>query len=611
MRAESVLVVPRVQPLKGSGQLKRCAGLVRALRGVGVNAFLFLSAVEGDVAPSRDAEDLLTAFPEDLDAGSVFKDDPASRAWTFIVLDRLRTSRAEYRYWAFLAPVVGLDEGGPCRARFDYLLDLLPSPASHRANRLDPYLLSLPERRRPAFPQMDAAESGELRALVTFGGEDAAGLGIPAAASLGRVRGLRTTFVAPALDPKIDELNAALAAEGADAGRVQIIQADSALKEKFADYDLVVTQFGLTAFEAAWARVPVILASPTRYHERLARDAGFVSAGTGRAAAARAGSLMNDFPGVIKQTAAIFGRHGAERDRATLASVLATCSFPNRAACPACGEHGDNVLARFAGRSYRRCPCCGMLHLVRPEPPPIAYARDYFFDDYKKQYGLTYLEDFPNLERAGAVRAARVSALLCSAGDGPRRILDVGCAYGPFLSAARSAGFQPFGLDPAADAVRFVREELGMEAAVGFFPAFDPVAAFGGDLFDAVSLWYVIEHFERLDLALEAVSDSLKSGGVFAFSTPSGSGISARVRFRDFLERSPADHWTIWEPGRAAGILRRHGLDLKKIVVTGHHPERFPILSGSRQGGFLRTAATAASRAFGLGDTFEAYAVKR
>jgi SAM-dependent methyltransferase len=421
------------------------------------------------------------------------------------------------------------------------------------------------------------------------------------------------------------------------------------LKERLADYDLIVTSYGLTAFEAARARVPVLLVSPTPYHERLSRARGFVSAGVGRSAAAKVGLLLTmkrgngngDTEGrpesglafIAERTAAAAPREPTNAGSESAAALLSRFSFPGGGRCPLCGERiavfqgrGGSALERFIDRTYRRCPSCGILHMVRPDRPPIVYAHDYFFDDYKKQYGRTYLEDFPQLERAGALRVGRIAELLdrgrkgrggipteAGAEESGRRphVLDIGCAYGPFLAAARSAGFDVFGLDPAEDAVRFVRDELGIPASVGSFPGFDPVAAAGGELFDAVSLWYVIEHFLDLGAALKAASSALRVGGVLAFSTPSGSGISSRARFSNFLEKSPADHWTIWEPGRTAQFLERFGFSLEKIIFTGHHPERFPGLSRSRSDGLPRRLAAAASRAFGLGDTFEAYAVKK
>jgi SAM-dependent methyltransferase len=128
-----------------------------------------------------------------------------------------------------------------------------------------------------------------------------------------------------------------------------------------------------------------------------------------------------------------------------------------------------------------------------------------------------------------------------------------------------------------------------------------------------VSLWYVIEHFEDPRRALEEIHRLLKPGGVLAFSTPSFSGISRRKSRRAFLEQSPPDHWTLWSPGDCRKILDTFGFTLKKIVSTGHHPERFPLL-GSRaknKAGAVYRLLAGISRVFRLGDTFEVYGVKK
>jgi SAM-dependent methyltransferase len=282
-----------------------------------------------------------------------------------------------------------------------------------------------------------------------------------------------------------------------------------------------------------------------------------------------------------------------------------------------------------------------MVYMLRSSPPPIEYETAYFFDFYKSQYGKTYLEDFPRLIHAGKERLRRIEALL-DPGNGPgrrqpgrrrpqerrpgegqpeeRRLLDIGCAYGPFLVAAREGGFLPLGIDPAPDAVRYVGETLGIPAIRGFFPPsredLSPRAEgaelFGDRSFTVVSLWYVIEHFERLAPALEEIFRLLKPGGVLAFSTPSFSGVSGRSSRRAFLEKSPPDHWTIWTPRRCSKLLAGYGFRLKKIVVTGHHPERFPLagrLLEKKKGPVYRFFYIL-SRIFRLGDTFEAYAVK-
>ena len=610
----SALVVPSIARGRGTGHLKRSIALVRSLRELGREAFLYLGERgEGDFT----LEELLREFP--IDPSFVFSAEPGARAWTLVVLDRFRTSAGEFLHWAGLAPIVGLDEGGPLRSSFDYLLDLLPSlPDIPGANLTAPGLLDAPRRRRGQFPRVHFSERDPLRVLVTFGGEDPAGLSLPAAFSLSSDTRVSVDLLRPPLFPPIGAME-----------RIRVLEPLPDLRERLADYELVVTQFGLTAFESARARVPVLLVSPTAYHEALSRNAGFRSAGVGPRAASRVRDFIDSMRDLIERTAAAAppaddpSADGSSDDSIPgfpLARRIAGFSFPAGARCPLCSARepsGSKVLARFPDRTYRRCGSCGLVFLTRTEPPPIAYARDYFFNDYKKQYGVTYLEDFPKLRRMGLDRARRIRSLLKKPhSEGPSledrqpRLLDIGCAYGPFLSAAAAEGFSCFGVDPAEDAVRYVKGNLGLPARAGFFPTIDPAAAFGVETFDAVVLWYVIEHFSELGAALQAVSRLLASGGVFAFSTPSGGGVSARIRPAEFFRHSPADHYSIWEPRKTASLLRRYGFRLEKIVVTGHHPERFPGLSGAGKDGILYAGASAASRLFGLGDTFEAYAVK-
>jgi SAM-dependent methyltransferase len=198
-------------------------------------------------------------------------------------------------------------------------------------------------------------------------------------------------------------------------------------------------------------------------------------------------------------------------------------------------------------------------------------------------------------------------------GPEPKRFLDIGCAYGPFLKAAAARGFKVCGIDPAEDAVRYVRDTLKLRAFRGFFPGppeegerFPPAS------FSVITLWYVIEHITALDRALGEAAGLLEEGGVLAFSTPSSSGISGRASLRKFLEQSPPDHWTIWNPRVSRRLLRRYGFTQKKVVSTGHHPERFPLLGSfcEKKKGPVYRALFLLSRIFGLGDTFEVYAVK-
>jgi SAM-dependent methyltransferase len=640
-----ILLVPCLERGRGGGHLSRCLALAAALNERGREAYLW---VPGDAR--EEALKIIGSLAAGFDSGRIMSALPPASQPGFIVLDKFRTSRAEFNFWSALAPLAGIDEGGPCRESFDFLLDLLPSLRGVKKAKLcAPWLLPLPQNRRAAFCPDPLPSWKDMKILVSFGAEDPAGLSLPVVRAIASESPAGITLAAPAMKGGPE---AAALPPG-----VRVLEARPDLKERFADYDLLVTHFGLGAFEALYARVPVLLVAPTAYHERLGKNAGLPCTGRGLSGARHLNRLLSRpgfYEALCRACEESARRYGLDADKTrSLGDYLAGC-FPGSPRPP-----GASLLARFPERSYWRLKGRELIVMKRLTPPPVEYAADYFFGFYKSQYGKTYLEDFPNLAASGRRRLTHIRALLAS--GSPRSLLgfahktlknrrlgdflpcklrkepdnrgfdgffsekshqnlqvqqapsvpallDIGCAYGPFLAAARDGGFAPLGLEPAEDAARYVRERLNIPCIHGFFPESLPG---GAPPFDAVTLWYVIEHFEDSEKALAGIRRILKPGGVLAFSTPSFSGISGRKSLSSFLEKSPQDHWTIWSPRTCASYLKKQGFTVKKILVTGHHPERFPLA-----GPFLRRESPlyrlflALSRLFRLGDTFEVYAVK-
>ena len=297
------------------------------------------------------------------------------------------------------------------------------------------------------------------------------------------------------------------------------------------------------------------------------------------------------------------GIRPAGEESSSLADHLMSLEAP-RSECLACGAVLPPVIARFPLKSYYRCRDCGMIGMYRFRLKKNEYGPAYFQKEYREQYGRSYLEDFETIRRMGDSRARMIAKKARSGSV----LLDIGCAFGPFLAAANDAGFVPCGTDVSEDGCRHVTEELGLPAFCGRFPDPNLTTALGIDRFDVITLWYVIEHFPHLNAVLDEISQLMKPGAVLAFSTPNGSGVSARRSLTEFLRRSPADHYSIWTPRNARRILSRRGYRVYRIRVTGHHPERFP--GHPSPGSFRHKLCFFMSRLFGLGDTFEVYAVK-
>ena len=643
-----LLVVSTFEKGRGGGHLVRSLVLVRSLRALKAEAYLYIPGLEPQDVLAHSS--LLTRPDAKIEAAWLIGDRESirKRRWEGIILDRFRTAPEEFVQWAALGPLIGIDEGGPQRDRFDFLMDLLPGPPGRvPPNILAPSLLPLPKNQRPSFA---VPRREPLKILVSFGAEDPGGLTLPVCLAL-QVPG-QTEITALFGGFHKTDMKERRRAALADAG-IQVVAGMAELREQLACYDLVITHFGLTAFESLAARVPVLLLSPGAYHEKLAVHTGFMSGGIGEKGARRLRRILytavldrphpknRKFLHLNDEALTALGdrcerlrvRYGlnlsgdAGPSSQGLGELVKSYTLRVPAACPLCGgalPAQDPVCARFQDRTYRRCRRCGMVYLLRSTAPPIEYGEDYFFSFYKQQYGKTYLEDFPNLVQYGKKRLRYSKQILGRSQRNPgadpskpqARLLDIGCAYGPFLVAAQEEGFLPFGMDPAEDAVRYVQEELHIPAFRGFFPETPVPEEIRGPGFDLISLWYVLEHFERPDVVLTELYRLLKPGGVLAFSTPSASGISGRRSFPKFLEQSPQDHWTLWSPARTGSMLKRFGFHVKKVVISGHHPERFPLV-----GRFLSEARGEKPRVYGLflwisrvfhlGDTFEVYAIKK
>ena len=592
-----ILIVAACEAGRGGGHLVRSMALVRELRSLGGKALLYRT--------SSDADAVLDASQFDK-AWLIGETGLREESWQCVILDRFQTTAQELARWQELAPVIGIDEGGKHRGSFDFLIDILPNCFKIAPNIADPSLLPLPKNKpRPSF----RIETEPFKVLISFGHEDAVGLGPALAKTLSKHQNMDIILLTGNLSKEKNHRS--------------LKQSIPNLNEHMTDYDLIITHYGLTSFEALYAGVPVLLASPTAYHEKLAKKAGYWSLGIGGknaekklSALLKKGTFLSLYCRDLKEHCAELAiKFGLNREpQQSLASLVNSFTPDVSRKCPVCGSApGGKVITRFKDRSYLCCKGCGAISMNRINPMPIEYGKEYFFEQYQKQYGKTYIEDFPNLTAMAKRRLAiirKIGSRERGVGSSPQTILDIGCAYGAFLAAAKEKGFSPQGIDPAEDAVRYVTQTLGINATQGYFPT-TPHSLLTTP-FNVITLWYVIEHFRDCVPALAEIRKLLKPGGVLAFATPSFKGVSGRSSLKRFLENSPQDHWTVWSPAVCKNALEQNGFKVKKIVSCGHHPERFPFLGkyAHNRDSLLYRQLAAISRFFALGDTIEVYAVR-
>lgn len=176
-----------------------------------------------------------------------------------------------------------------------------------------------------------------------------------------------------------------------------------------------------------------------------------------------------------------------------------------------------------------------------------AFEKDYF----REAYGGDYEKRNPARKLDYYIRQ-----ILCEKSSGT--LLDVGCAYGCFLSRARRY-FDVSGCDISEHAVGIARERLPgrhiFRADIGELSS--------GRTFDVVTCFDVLEHVEDLPKAFEKLSGSLNPGGILAVTVPVYDGLPGRMV--GMLDRDETHVWKqsgdFWR-----NVMRSQGFEIVRDI---------------------------------------------
>ncbi len=571
MMAKKLLFVADIE--SGSGHLLRSISLQSAMGG---DILLFQSGGQSGRNPLLHCREIVENPIFIVDEGQSFSYDS-------IIFDCRRLQRKQLdRFSTSLS--IGIDLGGSARDYLGYIIDTLPNACSE-ANLCDYGFLEGEEAERQ-WPE-------EIRSiLIIFGGSD---------------NGARAESITDALrrdgvqhvDSRVGILSKVLNAESS--GNIdieQILQSGRDLRRDLGSYDLVITHFGRFAYEALWNRCPVLLLNPSRYHDFLAEQSSlpYIAAAWKQRSEKLATAIIRELssPDILKKLCSA----ARPKVRRNLPAHLQQCIEHHQGTSMRRGFQ-DRVIMRLPDRSYFHSLHWNIRYMEHFSSNKITYSRDYFFQEYKQQYGKTYLEDGEQIRALARKRIERIAKLKPPA----RTLLDIGCAYGFFLQEAAESGFHVEGLDISSEAVDYVTSSLGFPARHYDIQKGDLVGACNSRTFGVVSMYYVLEHCVDVLGILRSVRSILMPGGILALALPNGSGISARTNLRMFLENSPVDHYGIFSHSPISSIFCLAGFRPCYARSTGHHTERFPGALSHLGKPLLSWISRRAS----LGDTFEVY----
>lgn len=225
--------------------------------------------------------------------------------------------------------------------------------------------------------------------------------------------------------------------------------------------------------------------------------------------------------------------------------------FGGAAALPPAGPRAPAYRITHSERglvhAIVRCADCGMVSLPLPDAAPAAYA------DAADPY---YLEQ-------AAQRIANAHRLL-SLVPASGRLLDVGCACGFLLVAARERGFSVQGVEMSAWAADHARTVYGLDVKTGCLETLNLVPA----SYDTVVMADVVEHLVDPRRTVQGVHRVLRPGGRLLLLTPDVGSAVARVlgpRWWGLLD----DHYFYFSRATLRRFLDREGFAVERITALG------------------------------------------
>ncbi len=223
--------------------------------------------------------------------------------------------------------------------------------------------------------------------------------------------------------------------------------------------------------------------------------------------------------------------------------------------CPGCGSIVGRPIGKKNGFDMLACGGCRSIYsaTIPDHAPADAY------DDYYTEANLTV----PDFIHARSNDIIRGFASFRQIG----RMLDLGSGSGVILDAARTQGWEAYGLEVSAPAVEHARAK-GFEIFHGTLEE----AKYPTGHFDVVTASEILEHLADPESTLKEIARILRRGGMFWGTTPSSTGASFKLMGADWSMVAPPEHAQLFSAKAVRQMCMKAGFKAVTIKTHGVAP---------------------------------------
>lgn len=144
--------------------------------------------------------------------------------------------------------------------------------------------------------------------------------------------------------------------------------------------------------------------------------------------------------------------------------------------------------------------------------------------------------------------------------QGKGTLLDIGTGTGYFPRVMQQRGWTVEAVEKNAAARKFAADHFGLSVKED-----DALDSFDSQSFDAITLWHVMEHLEKLDDVWQLFARLLKQAGVLVIAVPNCSSYDARIYGKEWAAYDVPRHLWHFTPDTMRALGEKHGFKLEKF----------------------------------------------
>lgn len=224
--------------------------------------------------------------------------------------------------------------------------------------------------------------------------------------------------------------------------------------------------------------------------------------------------------------------------------------------CKLCGSaeahHQFNLTEKLGIFSCKKCQVLFMEPQLSDDEITLLYSEEYY-----KSWGISgSSENEVSKQMKIDTFLLRLKEIQKHVKKG--KVLDIGCATGFFLEAAKKLGYEPFGIELSEYSSSLAKNKFGTSA---IFHGKLEDCDFTAETFDVITMFDLIEHVRVPAETLAHAARLLKPGGIIMITTPDNKSLSSKVMGKKWTHYKK-EHFYYFDRHSLNYIAKKNKLEL-------------------------------------------------